>query len=156
MTLIIAWFIDATIHHSSAGIGKSTRSVLSILIWLLVSIALLLSIFTVVGGTIMQLVGIYRNCICQAGLRYVFNYDGGIVQLASDTQQNRNNWLVWQTNAMVALSFFAFVLLVAALNETWMKEKFKYNVRRMRKFEELEEKDDQELASPLVYHDSEE
>jgi len=35
-----------------------------------------------------------------------------------------------------------------------MKEKFKYIVKLMRHKLELEEKDDQELTSPLVHHGS--
>lgn len=138
---------------SSTSNGKSVPPILSRSNLLLVSTALLPAILSVVGGTIMQLAGVYRNCICIAGLKYAFNYNGGRVDLATDTQQNRDNWSSWWRNGVAALSFFALILIAAAMHETWMKERFKYVVDMMRHSPD-EDKDKQELTSPLVHHGS--
>ena len=156
LMLIIAWHIDVMRidNLSSTTNGKSAHPILAKSNWLLVSAARLLAMLSVVGGTIMQLAGVYRNCICIAGLRYAFNYNGGRVDLATDTQQDRDNWSSWWRNGLAALSFFAFVLVAAAMHETWMKERFKHVVDMMRHSPDVEEKDKQELTSPLVHHSS--
>ncbi|KAH8676581.1 hypothetical protein BGZ60DRAFT_562231 [Tricladium varicosporioides] len=53
------------------------------------------AIFTSIGGTIMQLLGVYRNCICKAGLRYWVHHEGGVVDLAPDTQAHRDSGDLW-------------------------------------------------------------
>ncbi|KAH8769691.1 hypothetical protein BGZ57DRAFT_897524 [Hyaloscypha finlandica] len=53
----------------------------------------------------MQLLGVYRNCICKAGLRYWLNTAGGTVNLASDTQAHRDSGLLWGRFAEVGLVF---------------------------------------------------
>jgi len=65
----------------------------------------LCSVFTAIGGTVMQLLGVYRNCICKAGLRYWLNTAGGTVNLASDTQAHRDSGLLWGRFAEVGLVF---------------------------------------------------
>ena len=127
--LIISWYIDVMFidNRSSASNRKLSRPMLL----LLVSTGLSLASISVVGGTAMQLAGVYRNCICNAGLNSAFNYAGALVDLATDTQLDRDNWSVVQINGSAALSFFAFMLIVAAMNEMWMKEKFKDIVKQM-------------------------
>lgn len=151
--LIIAWYIDVMYIDNCS--SASTRSPAEFRLWLLVSPALLLAFISVVGGTAMQLAGVYRNCICTAGLKYAFNYTGGFVDLAMDTQLDRDNWSVWWRNGLTALSFFAFILIVVAMHEMWMKEKFKDIVAQMiGDNPDMKEKDDQEVTSPLMHHSS--
>lgn len=50
------------------------------------------AVFASIGGTIMQLLGVYRYCVCAAGLRYAFfGWSGGVVQLSGDTQAHRDS-----------------------------------------------------------------
>jgi hypothetical protein len=81
--------------------------------------------FATVGGTVMQLVGVYRNCVCKAGVRYWLNPIGGVVELATDTQVDRDSWIVWWVNGMFALGFFLFILLITCFYNMWMKENCK-------------------------------
>jgi hypothetical protein len=124
-------------------------------VWLLVSTGLSLASVSVVGGTAMQLAGVYRNYIYNSGLKFAFNYAGGFVDLATDTQLDGDNRSVLQINGSATLSFFAFILIMAAMNETWMREKFKDIVKQMMgDNRDMKEKDDQEPTSPLVHHNS--
>jgi hypothetical protein len=93
--------------------------------WALINLAMLGGAFATVGGTIMQLVGVYRNCVCKAGLRYWLNHAGGVVELATDTKVDRDSWVVWWKNGMGALGFFSAVLLLACSYNMWMKENCK-------------------------------
>lgn len=36
-----------------------------------------------------ELLGVYRNCVCKAGLHYWLNLGAGIVELATDTEAHR-------------------------------------------------------------------
>jgi hypothetical protein len=78
--------------------------------------------FATVRGTVMQLVGVYRNCVCKAGIRFWLNHAGGVVELATDTQFDRDSWIVWWVNGISALGLFFFVLLLTYFYNMWMKE----------------------------------
>jgi len=55
-----------------------------------------------IAGTIMQLLGVYRNCLCKAGLLYGFptthyGRDTAQVKLSTDAQMDRDqahNWMM--------------------------------------------------------------
>jgi hypothetical protein len=58
-------------------------------VYFVATVCFIFAIFLAIGGTIMQLLGVYRNCVCKAGLRYWLNTAGGIVGLATDTEEHR-------------------------------------------------------------------
>jgi hypothetical protein len=124
--LIFVWLLD-TKWQIRPPWSKSERkhrsdALFQTSIWVIISTGIFLALLTAVGGTFMQLVGIYRNCICTAGIKYAFNFAEGIVDLASDTQKNRNSWVFWWNAGIAALAFFSVVLLVASFHELWMIE----------------------------------
>jgi hypothetical protein len=115
--LITSWLIDPEEHK--------TRPMLRTVNWCFICLAMLGGAFAALGGTIMQLVGVYRNCICKAGLRYLVHHAGGTVELATDTQIDRDSWIVWWSNGIGALGFFSCVLVLACFYNMWMKENCK-------------------------------
>ncbi|KAH8595794.1 hypothetical protein B0O99DRAFT_143579 [Bisporella sp. PMI_857] len=67
------------------------------------------SFVAAVGGTTMQVVGVYRNCICYSNAIYWWNLQGinPSVNLASDTANARNssnNWIVMGSTATVFMA----------------------------------------------------
>lgn len=60
-----------------------------------------------VGGTFMQIIGIFNNCICYAGAKnwYALWRINPEVNLASDTQDSRNASEYWQKMGLVAAIF---------------------------------------------------
>jgi hypothetical protein len=94
--------------------------------------AIFFGALSTVGGTIMQLVGVYRNCICKAGLRFLINHDKGTVELATDTAEARNSAVIWWRNGIIALAFFAGILLLACLYEMWMKRKCRAIIEKIK------------------------
>ncbi|KUJ12339.1 uncharacterized protein LY89DRAFT_721986 [Mollisia scopiformis] len=73
-------------------------------VYILSGLLFMFSVFIAIGGTIMQLLGVYRNCICKAGLRFWFDQAPGVVngysagsRLWVSVDQDRNSWylLCW-------------------------------------------------------------
>lgn len=63
-------------------------------------VAITAAIFSGIGGTMMQLIGVYRSCFCFVAAQYwndLSNVDTAIVQLATDTQIAREyaRWWAW-------------------------------------------------------------
>jgi hypothetical protein len=125
--LIFVWFIDTTkriesLWSDDRGKNKSD-AMFHTAIWIVIGSGISLAALTTVGGTTMQLLGVYRNCICIAGIMYAFNYNGGVVDLATDTKEDRDSWTFWWRAGLTAFCFFTAVLLVASFHEMWMKQK---------------------------------
>ncbi|PVH75480.1 hypothetical protein DL98DRAFT_658059 [Cadophora sp. DSE1049] len=89
--LIICWFC----YHFHTG-EKSPW--IKWPVYFLGSICIGFAVFSAIGGTIMQLLGVYRNCICKAGLGHWLNSRGGIVSLATDTAEHRDYAHLWIKN----------------------------------------------------------
>jgi hypothetical protein len=72
-----------------------------------------------VAGTIMQLLGVYRNCLCKAGLIYIFPSwrstwsTAEQVKVSADSQIDRDqaqNWMVLGASGEHGLLFCALLL----------------------------------------------
>ena len=71
-------------------------------------IALFVSIFTAIGGTWMQIMGVYRNCFCYVNSQYWLNLDSSPgISVATDTEQQRESSLNWIIMGSVATGFMA-------------------------------------------------
>ncbi|ORY09776.1 hypothetical protein BCR34DRAFT_567918 [Clohesyomyces aquaticus] len=55
----------------------------------------------------MQLVGVYRNCICKAGIRYALpgNRAYGTVRVSTDNVDHRNSAMDWMGIGITGISF---------------------------------------------------
>lgn len=77
--------------------------------------ALLVSLFTAIGGTVMQITGIYRNCICKAGAWSLVSPNRiDYIEFATDTTLDRKMAKTWWMNSGYAgLAFIAVICLGA-------------------------------------------
>lgn len=66
---------------------------------------LLFSGFCCIGGTVMQTIGVFRNCFCYVITDKWLNLDQAYVNLASDTEEARNSTNNWITMGMAATFF---------------------------------------------------
>ncbi len=68
------------------------------------------SLVSAVGGTTMQIAGVYRNCICYADAKTWWNIDkiNPSINVASDTQDARNSSVYWMWMGSTATIFMAF------------------------------------------------
>lgn len=78
--------------------------------WSATSMALAGSLFTSIGGTMMQIMGVYRNCLCYVTTQYWLNpNEGPGINIASDTQEQRDSSQNWITMGTTATAFMAIV-----------------------------------------------
>ncbi|KAI3584153.1 hypothetical protein IWW34DRAFT_895401 [Fusarium oxysporum f. sp. albedinis] len=80
--------------------------------WVLVfSLTLLLALFTSIATTLMQIIGVFRNCFCYVNTDMWLNLDNAIVNVASDTKNRRNasdGWIVMGGVATVFMAICSF------------------------------------------------
>ena len=80
-------------------------------VYLLFLLSCLGSLFVVMGGTLMQVIGVYRNCFCYVNSPQWYHLDTASVQVASDTLAQRNSSQNWVTFGGTATAFMGFCCL---------------------------------------------
>jgi hypothetical protein len=67
------------------------------------------AVFSGVAGTLMQIIGAYRSCICSVRVSEWINDPNATVPLASDTLESRQASVSWAITAETAIGFLAVV-----------------------------------------------
>ncbi|KAJ4407488.1 hypothetical protein N0V85_004358 [Neurospora sp. IMI 360204] len=95
--------------HTRAVRTKPKKSLLTFSIHILFTTLFLLSLFLSIGTTLMQIMGVYRNCFCYITVRYWFDTSNpdAQVNVASDTWFQRNSSYNWMVMGGVATAFMA-------------------------------------------------
>lgn len=81
---------------------------------LVFSVTILLALFTSIATTLMQIIGVFRNCFCYVNSWMWLNLNNAVVNVASDTKDRRSSsdgWIVMggvATGFMAACSFFGW------------------------------------------------
>lgn len=88
------------------------------------------AVFTTFAGTLMQITGIYQNCVCAASGYWSFS-PNSTVQLAADTEDDRHASMNWQTAGYTALSFLAVVTYFGWWCQRYLREKFRERVEHL-------------------------
>ncbi|KAF2175586.1 hypothetical protein K469DRAFT_702110 [Zopfia rhizophila CBS 207.26] len=110
--LILGWFYFSDLIHQNIDHGL-VYHVGKIAMYCLCGLTVVVGgMFTAIGGTVMQLVGLFRNCICKAALSYLANYDGALVQVAIDTQAHRDSWRYWRAFGITGICVIAGISIV--------------------------------------------
>ncbi|KAH7627753.1 hypothetical protein B0T09DRAFT_402348 [Sordaria sp. MPI-SDFR-AT-0083] len=89
--------------------SKPRKSLLTHSIHTLFTLLFLLSLFLSIGTTLMQIMGVYRNCFCYITVKYWFDTSNpdAEVNVASDTWYQRNSSYNWMVMGGVATAFMA-------------------------------------------------
>lgn len=105
--------------------------------WVGISVAILLllpawisAVFTTIAGTLMQISGIYENCLCESTGYWTFG-STSTVSLATDTVEDRNSTWHWKLAGYIALSFLSFVTYLAWWCQRYLREKFVDRVKHV-------------------------
>jgi hypothetical protein len=85
-----------------------------IIFWLLVAIGFAAAVFSSIGGTMMQILGVYRNCLCQIDVNtWLHGRNEATLQLstnsAEDIQQALRYWIPMGGAASAFLGLVAYV-----------------------------------------------
>ena len=105
--------------------------------WVGVSVAVLFllpawvaAIFTTFAGTLMQITGIYNNCLCASSGYWSWG-STSTVQLAADTEADTQASLNWQKAGYTALNFLAVVTYLGWWCQRYLREKFVERVKHL-------------------------
>ncbi|RYP92419.1 hypothetical protein DL770_001436 [Monosporascus sp. CRB-9-2] len=99
-------------------------------LWTITGIYYLVGITSVcvtIAGTVMQLVGVYRNCVCKAGLYYGLpttrDRSGAMVKLSTDTQIERDTASYWKALGGSGVCWLIVLCLVAGWHRVRMRQR---------------------------------
>ncbi|EGO54959.1 hypothetical protein NEUTE1DRAFT_111545 [Neurospora tetrasperma FGSC 2508] len=89
--------------------SKPRKSFLTLSIYALFTVFFFLSLFLSIGTTLMQIMGVYRNCFCYITVGYWFDTSNpdAMVNVASDTWYQRHSSRNWMVMGGVATAFMA-------------------------------------------------
>ena len=131
--LIVLWFF-----HSSPGVrnariaAKGRNKAKYYALWAITGMYYLVGVVALcitIAGTIMQLVGVYRNCVCKAGL-----WDGfpttplsarttAVVKLSTDTQADRDQAYHWMVLGGSGVGWLVILCALAGWHRVRMRQR---------------------------------
>ncbi|KAK3682405.1 hypothetical protein B0T22DRAFT_471000 [Podospora appendiculata] len=89
------------------------------------------ALFTSVGTTLMQIMGVYRNCICYVNAEWWRALDTAKVNVASDTQSQRDASEYWIKMGITATGFMVAISVLGWLFQCYIRERFEKVVEEM-------------------------
>ena len=110
---------------------KATRliHIVSVSIFIPVSV---LSFFTMIGSTLMYIMGIFDNCFCYITANHWSNPDSGPgIHVASDTRDHRTSGQYWIIMSTVAAGFMAFIGYSGWWYQRKIRQDFAEQVKRL-------------------------
>lgn len=132
--LIMVWWTYYSSPHSIR-LEQSNRRFTpgSILVYVVTALALAAALISSIGGTIMQLVGVFRNCICKASLMYLLpKYRSqGVVLLSNDLQEHRDNAKWWNIVGLIGVVFVGILSIVGWMYQWRVRSKARRLVRML-------------------------
>lgn len=93
---------------------------------------LLFSLLAALGGTLMQIVGVLRNCICYVNAQHWMHIRrDGQINVASDTQDQRGSSGNWIVMGSFATAFMGFCCYLGWWYTRYIRHRFQKQVRRL-------------------------
>lgn len=103
-------FGDSTQQHPTSSTGEKARQWTS---WLISPLLVLICTVSMIGGTIMQVMGVFRNCLCYVNAPYWLDLDNSPgIDVASDTDGQRkssDNWIRMGATATIFMAVCCYV-----------------------------------------------
>lgn len=86
-----------------------------LLFWLLMGLGLLGAVFSAIGGTLMQIIGVYRNCLCRLTTQnWWYGRAEAIIVISTNSAQDISQALhFWIPMGCAATGFLALVTYIA-------------------------------------------
>jgi hypothetical protein len=115
-----------------------------VLFYILTSIA---SLFVALGGTLMQVIGVYRNCFCYVNANKWYHLDSAFVNVASDTQEQRDSSANWITFGGAATGFMGLCCYIGWWYQNIIRKRYQKVVNEL-----CREPDGQPAAAAMNGH----
>jgi hypothetical protein len=128
---------NATVSRSKHLVGRLVYMLLAIskcwpqFLLAISSFAGILSLFTALGGTIMQVTGVYKNCYCYVNSGMWLNLDNAYVNVASDTADQRNASHNWIYMGCVATGFMVTCCYVGWWYQQTLRTKYRQSIETL-------------------------
>ncbi|KAH7026891.1 hypothetical protein B0J12DRAFT_609813 [Macrophomina phaseolina] len=95
------------------------------------SVLMFCSLVAAAGGTLMQIVGVFRNCICYVNASsWTPDIHQGKINVASDTREQRNSSSNWIVMGSVATGFMGLCCYIGWWYSRHIRQRFREEVRR--------------------------
>lgn len=104
-----------------------------IIFWLLMAIGFAAAVFSSIGGTMMQIMGVYRNCLCQINVNtWLHGRQEATLQLSTNSAEDiRQASRYWIPMGGAASAFLGLVAYVAWWYQRRLRFRFTELVRRI-------------------------
>lgn len=95
--------------------------------WPLVLVGGVCAVFTAIGGTMMQIMGVYRNCLCTWPIHYWRRslFDATYPISTNSAEAIRNASTYWKGTGATAITFLGFISYVG----WWYQRRLRYQFR---------------------------
>ncbi|KAK1826994.1 hypothetical protein QBC39DRAFT_267933 [Podospora conica] len=100
--------------------------------WLFLAFVMVftMAVFTSIVLTLMQIIGVYRNCFCYVTTEYWFRLNEAKVPVASDTIEQRGSSDGWVRVGIAATSFMAVCALLAWWFQRYIRGLYELAIKR--------------------------
>lgn len=100
------------------------------LLFTLKSALMFCSLVSAIGGTLMQIIGVFRNCICYVNAGSWLDIYSGKIDVASDTSEQRNSSNNWIVMGSFATGFMGFCCYIGWWYTRHIRKRFREEVQR--------------------------
>lgn len=108
-----------------------TELLFCVFVYVLFVLSCVGSLFVVLGSTLMQVIGVYRNCFCYVNAPRWYSLNSASVQVATDTQEQRNSSHNWIVFGGVATAFMGICCCGGWWYQKVIRERYKKIVREL-------------------------
>ncbi|KAI0125419.1 hypothetical protein BJ170DRAFT_696908 [Xylariales sp. AK1849] len=136
--LMSLWLLHTALEVQIAGTARTLthpeqrrlivfRSIIKFNLWTSGIVLGLGAVFTSVGGTFMQLIGVYRNCMCKIPARYWLNKqhpDAYVLLSTNTTEEIQEALMWWQNTAITAIAILCFLCALGWWHQRRLRELF--------------------------------
>jgi hypothetical protein len=123
--------LSAATLLSSSGISRFG----CVIFWLLMAVGYAAAVFSAIGGTMMQIMGVYRNCLCQINVNtWIYGRNEANLQLSTNSAEDIEQALkYWIPMGSAASGFLGLVAYVAWWYQRRLRFRFAELVSRLDK-----------------------
>ncbi|KAF2000440.1 hypothetical protein P154DRAFT_534778 [Amniculicola lignicola CBS 123094] len=125
------WMYYSSSHRIQQRNDPTTRrwNWISVPVYALSAVAIVAAVISSIAGTIMQLVGVFKNCICKAGMQYILQSarigGAGEIMLSNDTQAHRDHAVNWMVVGSIGIGGMGLMCVVGWMWQVRVRKRCK-------------------------------
>jgi hypothetical protein len=116
---------NVTNNTPTATSPSLTSQIGSSIFWFLMIIGLISAIFSAIGGTMMQIIGVYRNCLCKISAQHWLDKDMTLFLSSNNKIDIVEALHWWRTTGAVATGFLGVICYIG----WWYQRRLRFRFR---------------------------